>query len=133
MIVCLDSNIVIYHVERDQQWVHKVASRLNSFVSNGHNIAISDACRLECMVGPIKNGDTQLINSYTNYFADPAVQVLPTPSAVWEKAAELRAKYKFQAMDSVHLASAIEHGCGLFFTQDAALAKCKEIPVEVLK
>ena len=36
------------------------------------------------------------------------------------------------ALDSVHLAAAIEHGCGLFLTADAQLARCTAISVEVL-
>lgn len=58
--------------------------------------------------------------------------MLPVTSAVWERAARIRAVYKFQALDSIHLASAIEHGCGLFLTNDAQLARCTAIPVEVL-
>jgi predicted nucleic acid-binding protein len=34
--------------------------------------------------------------------------------------------------DCLHLAAAIEHGCGLFLTNDADLTKCPQIPVEIL-
>ena len=58
--------------------------------------------------------------------------MLPMTPAVWERAARIRAVYKLQALDSVHLASAIEHGCDIFLTNDAQLKKCGGITVEVL-
>jgi hypothetical protein len=33
---------------------------------------------------------------------------------------------------ALHLATAIEHGCGIFLTNDAQLGCCSAIPVEVL-
>ena len=42
------------------------------------------------------------------------------------------ATFQLKALDSVHLATAIEHGCGLFLTNDAKLARCTGITVEVL-
>lgn len=39
---------------------------------------------------------------------------------------------RFKLPDALHLAAAIEHGCGLFLTNDAKLANCTDITVEVL-
>jgi predicted nucleic acid-binding protein len=40
--------------------------------------------------------------------------------------------FKLKVPDCLHLAAAIEHGCGLFLTHDAQLKLCKDIPVEIL-
>ena len=45
---------------------------------------------------------------------------------------ELRAQFAFKTADALHLAAAIEAGCGLFLTADTKLARCTSIPVEVL-
>ena len=66
------------------------------------------------------------------FFASGEVQRLPVTAAVWERAARLRAAYRFQPLDATHLATAIEHGCGLFLTADVQLARCTDITVEVL-
>jgi uncharacterized protein len=58
--------------------------------------------------------------------------MLPVTSAAWERAASVAATYKLKPLDAVHLAAAIEHGCGLFLTNDVQLARCTDIPVEVL-
>jgi predicted nucleic acid-binding protein len=52
--------------------------------------------------------------------------------AVWERAARLGATFNLKPLDSLHLATAIEHGCGLFLTNDTQLTRCTDIPVEVL-
>ena len=53
-------------------------------------------------------------------------------TATWDHAARIGADFRLEALDSVHLATAIEHGCDLFLTHDAQLARCTAITVEVL-
>src|SRR5947209_6293452 len=122
MIVCLDVNIVIYYVERDPVWHPRVVARLTAARAAGDALAVSDAARLECLVGPFRSGDTTVLAEYHAFFADPAIQVLPTTSAVWERAAAIRAAFNFKPMDSIHLATAAEHSCDLFLTNDAQLS-----------
>jgi PIN domain len=61
-------------------------------------------------------------------------RVLSLTSVVCERAARIRvaAGLKLKVPDCLHLAAAIEHGCGLFLTNDAQLLLCSDIPVEVL-
>lgn len=132
MIVYLDSNIVIYSVEGDPVWGPKVDRRLKGILAVGDMLAASGAVRFECLVGPFRLGNAGVLADYQKYFGSPSIKMLPVTPAVWERAAQIRAMYKFQALDSIHLASAIEHGCGLFLTNDAQLARCTAIPVEVL-
>jgi uncharacterized protein len=132
MIVCLDANIIIYLVERDPTWQPKVTARLSVLQGAGASLAVSDAARLECLVGPLLTGDAAVLADYTALFNAPTVSKLPVTAAVWERAARLRASHTFKAMDSIHLATAIEYGCGLFLTNDAPLSRCTGITVEVL-
>ena len=132
MIVCLDSNIVICGVERDPAWKAKVEARIKAILAAGDTLAFSDAVRLECLVGPLQSGDASVLADYRKFFDSPALQALAVTSLVWERAAQIRAVFKLQPLDSIQLASAIEHGCGLFLTNDAHLAHCTAITVEVL-
>ena len=70
--------------------------------------------------------------SYRAFFADPDIRVFPMTSAACERAARIRAAHNLKLPDALHLATAVEHGCGLFLTNDATLARCKDITVEVL-
>jgi predicted nucleic acid-binding protein len=132
MIICLDANVVIYLVERDPLWHPRGVARLTAATAAGDTLAISDAARLECLVGPLRSANAAVLGDYQTFFADPGIRVLPVTSAVWERAARIRANLNLQPLDSVHLASAAEHGCGLFLTNDAQLARFTDIKVEIL-
>ena len=58
--------------------------------------------------------------------------VWPLTAAVCERAARVRATHGFRPLDALHLAAAVEHGCGLFLINDAQLVRFPDIPVEVL-
>jgi uncharacterized protein len=133
MIVCLDSNIVIYSVEDDPTWTPKADARVAAIRAAGDTVAVCDAALLECLLKPLMTGDAGAEAAFRAFFADPLVQMLPVSRATWERAARLGATFNFKPMDSLHLATAVERGCGLFLTADSRLGRCTAIPVEVLK
>jgi len=51
---------------------------------------------------------------------------------VIERTTEIRVTYSFKTPDALHLASAIGEKADFFITGDSKLARCKEIPVEVV-
>jgi len=134
VMICMDANCVIYLVENNPLWGPKVMARLATARTAGDTIAVSDLARSECLVGPLRNNDTALLADYQRFFASPAVQTLPLTAAVCERAAEVRvaSAMRFELPDALHLSAAITHGCGLFLTNDAKLARCAGIVVEVL-
>ena len=132
MTVYLDTNIVIYFVEQNPAWRARVIARFSRFRAANDQIAVGDLTRAECLVGPFRSGDATIEASYRVFFADPEVRVLPVTATVCERAARIRAADNFELVDALHLATAVEHGCGLFLTNDSHLARCTAIPVEVL-
>ncbi len=134
MIVCLDANCVIYLVERPATWGPKVTARLATLRAAGHDIAACDLARTECLIGPLGSGDAVLLAAYQTFFSSPVVRSLPLTAAVCERAARIRVASGLQLKvpDCLHLASAVEHGCGLFLTNDFQLTRCTDITVEVL-
>jgi predicted nucleic acid-binding protein len=133
MIVCLDTNIVIYPVETDAVWTPGAEARVHAIRTAGNDIAVCDATVLERLSKPLAAQDAGAEAAFRAFFADPLVRMLPVSRATWERAAQLAATFNFKPMDSLHLATAIEHGCGLFLTADGRLGRCTAIPVEVLK
>jgi predicted nucleic acid-binding protein len=133
-MICLDTNCVIYLIENNPFWGPKVVARLAKAKAAADAIAACDLARSECLIGPMKTGDTALLANYQRFFASPTVRMLPLAVAVCERAAEIRvaSAMRLDLPDALHLAAAIVHGCGLFLTNDARLALCTAIAVEVL-
>lgn len=119
-------------MEQNPAWVSKVIARLTRLRAANDRLAVGDLTWAECLVGPFMSGDTTVEASYRAFFADPEIQVLPMTAAICERAAHIRAAHKFELVDSLHLATATEHGCGLFLTSDAKLKTCRDILVEIL-
>lgn len=132
MIAYLDANVVIYFVERHPVWGPKAASRLARLKAAGDDMAVSDLARLECLVVPFVTSNAAVLADYDAFFRDPAVRVFPLSAAVCERGARIRAAHHFKPLDALHLAAAAEHGCGLFLTNDAALARFPDVSVEIL-
>jgi predicted nucleic acid-binding protein len=132
MIVYLDTNIVIYFVEKHPTFGPKVTARLVAAYAANDMLALSDLTRMECWVGPLKSGKSRLLAKFTSFFQFPTVTVLSMPAAVFDRAAHIRAAWGFSALDALHLAAAVEHGCGLYLTNDARLARFTDVPVEIL-
>jgi predicted nucleic acid-binding protein len=132
MTVYLDANIVIYLVEADPTWGARALTRVAVLQAAGESIAVSDIHRLECLVGPFILGDVAAQAAYAACFADPAIQVLSVTGGAFERAARIRAIHNFKPLDALHLAVAVEQGCGLFLTNDAQLARFPDLSVELL-
>lgn len=132
MIVALDANIVIYLVEANPTFAPIAAARLAVLRAAGDEIAFCDAGRLECLLKPLASGNATDIATNRAFFNSPAVSMLPVTASVWERAAQIGATFRLKPLDCVHLAAAVEHGCGSFLTNDAQLARFTSIPVEVL-
>ena len=133
-MICLDTNCVIYLIEKNPVWGPKVVSRLAMATAAGDTVVVCDLARAECLIGPLKNGDAVLLAEYQRFFASPTVRMLPLSVAACERAAEVRvaSAMRLELVDCLHLAASIEQGCGLFLTNDAKLVRCTAIPVEVL-
>jgi predicted nucleic acid-binding protein len=132
MLVYCDSVVLIYFFEQVGQLQAAIAHRLLASQNAGDLFAVSDLTRLECRVRPIKNGDSGLLAGYDAFFNGSDVVVVPLTRAVYDRATEIRARYPFKTADSLHLAAAVESGCGLFLTNDLKLSRFTDVPVEVL-
>jgi predicted nucleic acid-binding protein len=130
MMVCLDADCIIYFVEQHPTWGPKITARIAALRAAGDEIAFSDLARTECLAGPLATGDISIIADYEAFFSDPDVQALSLSALVCERAARIRAvsNFQFKAPDCLHLAAAVEHGCGLFLTHDHQLIQCRTFP-----
>jgi predicted nucleic acid-binding protein len=132
MRIYCDSVILIYFLEGTPPFQARSVSRLAALRAAGDTLVVSDLVRLECRMQPIRLGDATALADYDALFAQPDVERVPFPTAVFDRATEIRATLNFKLGDSLHLAAAVESGCDAFLTNDTRLSRCTDIPVEVL-
>jgi predicted nucleic acid-binding protein len=88
---------------------------------------------MECRVGPLRRGDRRLLDLYDAFFGANEILVHSLPTAVFERAAVIRAKLGYKALDALHLATAVEFHCDRFLTNDNRLSGFPDIQVDVLR
>lgn len=133
MLIYLDSDVVIYLIEQSPTWGPKAAARIAAALANRDELAVSDLTRLECRVQPIATANHTRLAQFDAFFSSPAVRLVPLSKGAVDHATEVRAKYKFQTPDALHLGAALEAGCGLFLTHDQRLTRFSNLPIELLQ
>jgi predicted nucleic acid-binding protein len=133
MLVYLDSVICVYAVEGAPSFQSKAVAKLKSMRAAGDEPAISDLTWLECRVRPIRNGDVVALTDMEAFLTAADVRRVPMPTAVFERACQIRALYNYKLADSLHLAASVEAACGVFLTNDLRLKGFPDIVVEILQ
>jgi len=132
MVIYCDSVILIYWLDQVGPFHIRAESRIQTLQLGGDQMAVSDLTRLECRVGALRRNDASSLATFDQFFARPDVVCVPLTAVVFDRAAQLRADLGFKTPDALHLAGAIEFGCGTFLTNDTRLTRCADIPIEVL-
>jgi predicted nucleic acid-binding protein len=119
--IYLDTNTIIAIIERLETltpFQHVVLKRVDAgevvFVSN--EIAL-----LECLVKPLRDGNTDLTRTILGFFASVRLRLVPLDRSVILKAAELRARDRLTLPDALHVACALQAGCTVFLSADRRL------------
>jgi predicted nucleic acid-binding protein len=118
MRVYLDSCILIYRLEGSPPFAEPVAEAIRT--ATGAVFCISDLVRLECLVGPLRQNDADRKAAFEAHFRK--LTRVSLTRAVFDLAAELRARHRLKTPDAIHAAAALTHGCKEFWTNDRRLA-----------
>lgn len=129
MRLYLDAAPAIYLVECVDPYFAKMVAKYGS----GVYWSASELTRLECLVKPYREANDKLINAFTRFFDKDVHRFVALDRAVLDRAARLRARYRFKTPDAIHLAAAIQGGCDAFVTNDHRLDRCAEIKIEVIE
>ena len=123
MRIYLDSCILIYLLEGNEELSSEVERALLTSDASGDEACYSDLTRLECRVGPLRSGAADLLERYDELFSSAAFSRLAIDSAVFDRATHLRAREGWKTPDSLHVAAALAGDCREFWTNDDRLAK----------
>lgn len=95
-------------------------------------IVSSELTRMECLVLPLRNQDSMLIQDFDTFFARQVADTVAFTRGVFQRAAEIRARHGFKTPDALHLTAAVESACDVFLTNNAQLARFTSVTVEVM-
>jgi predicted nucleic acid-binding protein len=113
MLVYFDAVICTYAVEGAPSFQVRARARLATMRASGDQPAISDLTWLECRVKPIRLGDAVALTDMEAFLTGSDVVRVAMPTAVYERACRIRAVHHHKLADALHLAAAVEGGCGL--------------------
>ena len=120
--VYLDACVVIYMIENVAQFSEKVRRFL---AQNGDAVlCVSPLVRMEVMSKPLRESSAVLAADYEEFLA--AQNWLRIDDSTFERALQLRAQHGLKTPDALHLATAQQHGCNEFWTNDDRLNKVAE-------
>ena len=130
MRLYLDAAPVIYAVEQVLPYFPVVDARLSAA---GVIRVGSDLTRLECRVKPLREGNTDLLRDYDDFFERAVVEIVALSRDIMDRATEIRAKYGFKTPNAIHLAAAVMSSCDVFLTNDHRLDHFPDIAIEVVQ
>ncbi len=131
--VYIDTSILIYTIEEIQPYYDILLPLWEASASGNIEIISSELIILETLTGPIKTGNTQLINDYEEMLFNSDVTLIPITQAILTESARLRAKFNIKTPDAIHGASSISSASTLFLTNDYEFRKLSGLPVIILQ
>lgn len=118
-LIYLDSCICVYAIESASRFHGNVIKALAS--QPEAQFAVSHLVMAECLVGPLKSGNSFVVQDYEALFK--RVAILDLNEAVFRQAAHIRSHGNLKMPDALHLACAQFHGCSALWTNDERLAE----------
>jgi predicted nucleic acid-binding protein len=132
VLIGLDSNIVIYAVERIAGFGARALAYLAAGRARGDEFAVSDLTRMECRVRPMGIGDSSRLQAFDAFFRSVGLRIVLLSTPVVDRATEIRARHRFKVADSLNLAAAMEARCDVFLTNDLRLSRFPDLRIEAL-
>ncbi len=116
--VYIDTNIFVYYVEADPQFVHTARTCFLALEAGNATILTSELTIAECLYYPSKMDNLAAIAAYERLFASGEIGILPIYGALARRAAAHGGKLGLKLLDAMHYFTALEAGCEVFVTND---------------
>lgn len=124
--IFLDTSPVVYYLENNVLYYPKMKKFWKMYEDSDY--VTSAVTVTEYLTYPYQQNNMKLINAFYAFVDGMDIEIRSIDKAVAEKAAQIRAEYKFfKTMDSLQLATACLSKCDLFLTNDKQLKQFKEI------
>jgi predicted nucleic acid-binding protein len=131
--VYLDTNCVIYSVEKIEPYCGVLASVWSAANAGQIQIACSELVLVEALVKPVREGDSLSEQLYRELLTcSGEISLLPITREVLERTILVRAQHGLRTPDAIHAATAIETGCTLLLSNDPAFQRLPDLRVSTL-
>lgn len=131
--VYADTSIFIYTIEEHPDYYDLLQPLWAQFLSRDLKLLSSELTLLETLVVPIRESDTDLIETYEWLLLGSHIQLLPIAQTILRAAANLRAATSLKTPDAIHAATALSQECTLFLTNDSQFRTVLGLPAIVLR
>lgn len=131
-VVYIDTAPLIYSVEKHSEYESSLRPLWVASKSGAIQVITSELALLETLVGPLKQGDSVLVDVYTELLTGTEMRLLPITLDVLKDAARLRADTNMKTPDAIHAATALAAGCDLFVTNDGGFRRVASLPVVII-
>lgn len=132
--VYLDTNLYIYLFEGVETYRQLMASLAAEIDRRDIAVIASELTFTELLPRPVREGRSRLVGGYLELLQQtPRITLAPVDRQVILRAVHLRADFGLRAMDALHVATAVVHGCDTFLTNDQRLNAGKQIRVLTLR
>ena len=125
--LALDTPCLLYYIEKNPKYLKLAEIIFEQRLLTGRGEIIASTLLLtEILIRPIAQNLPGLALDYKSVISKN-ILLYPLSEEIAEKAAYLRARYKFATPDAVHIATAIEEGATAIVGNDKKWKRVKEI------
>jgi predicted nucleic acid-binding protein len=128
--VCIDSQIIIYLVEKHPDYLAKIRPLWERAASGRLALLASALTVMECLVIPYRNSDEDVVRDYEYAFLGSEIQTVEVSITILRRAAQMRAIMpNLRTPDAIHMATALESGCPYLVTNDRHIQPTSKLSV----
>ncbi len=129
----LDTAPIIYLIEEHPDYLPIVAPLFEQIDAGVYTAVTSTITVAEVSVMPLRLNRPEIQSQYLDLLLHSVnFETKPIDAALAQAGAALRAHYNIRLPDALQLAAALDAGCEVFVTNDAALTRVSEIRVLVI-
>jgi predicted nucleic acid-binding protein len=126
----LDSNALIYFVEREDSAQKKIGEAIAGAIKAGCPVVVSEIGVAECLYGAYKMQSVALEARYMEIFDNIALfEIARVDGERLKAAAKLGAQKGLKLIDAIHFLAAMESQCDVFLTGDSRIGSSHGIKV----
>ena len=122
--IYLDSNIIIYAIERGYRWADITQSMLAAIDSRIFRAVTSELAIAEVLSKPLALGHQDEIAKFEQFLSPrSAIEMFAVDRNSLRMAALLQGQLRLKLLDAIHVATTRLAGCDYFLTEDERLGR----------
>lgn len=129
----LDTNLFMYAVEGHEQYAEVLGRLFGIIATQKIPVLTSELTLAECLVMPLKTGNTVLAARYQQHLRTHAgLECIAVSREILLEAARLRAMTNMKLPDAIHVATAVVMQCDMFISNDKGIRTPEPLRLGVL-